>query len=274
MTPMQPRHEQPTFTESDIRDIRGLMEDWTGIKMGESKKNLIVSRLSNYIRGRGFQDFRSYIELLNSSGEEEKQTLINILTTNETYFFREEKLLEVFRGILTKNKEASVRIWSAACSSGEEVYTIAMICHETLPHDRWHILGTDINEEMLTIAGKGIYSDKRLDHVPESYMKKYFLKGINENSGSVAIVPKLKNHISLKKHNLQAPLGNEEKFDYIFLRNVLIYFNKSGKKVIIGNILNYLKHGGFLFVGLAESLSGLDPRLKRIAPSVYKYERS
>ncbi|MFH0977558.1 MAG: CheR family methyltransferase [Spirochaetota bacterium] len=166
----------------------------------------------------------------------------------------------------------SVRIWSAACSSGEEVYSAAMVADDCLNGRNWEVIGSDISDVVLNKARKGTYPIERSSQIPEDYLKKYCLKGVRENSGEFVINKNLRNKISFFKINLYQNIPNIGLFEIIFLRNTLIYFDMQTKRVVIQNILPLLKKSGYLIVSHTESLVGIcsDLELEKGRSSMYK----
>jgi chemotaxis protein methyltransferase CheR len=249
-----------------FRLLRDLITDYCGIYFDDSSKYLIERRLSRRVKIHNFDDFRDYYRYLlyDRRKEEELSAIIDILTVNETYFFREKNQLSAFIDeICLELKELrkdlrSLRIWSAGCSSGEEPYTLAMLILEKPQFFRgWNIeiVGSDINQRVLQIARKGVYKKNSFRSMDEYYLKKYF-KETDEGNEINEEVKKLVNFSCL---NLLDPFKTRfvGAMDVIFCRNVLIYFHPEAKKKLIDNFYQRLSDGGYLLLGHAESLMNL-----------------
>jgi chemotaxis protein methyltransferase CheR len=256
--------------------FQNLIFESAGITMADTKKSLVSGRLGKRVRTLNLQSFDDYLKYL-TKGEGfhngELQLFIDLLTTNETYFFREPQHFDFLRQkILKQHKpDQSLKIWSAASSSGEEAYTLSMILADELGIDgNWEIIGTDISSEMIRSAKSAIYNEHRVRLVPKDVRQRYLLKGTGEQKGNVAVVPELKKHVRFEHYNLvESPLKREQ-FDIIFCRNVLIYFNQDTKKDVINRLLKQLKKDAYLMTGHSESLHGMIPELRSVQPSVYR----
>jgi len=256
-----------------------LIFESAGITMSDAKKSLITGRLAKRIRIlnlRNYDDYLKYLTQGDGSKNGEFQVFIDLLTTNETYFFREPQHFDFLRQqILPHHKpDKLLRIWSAASSSGEEAYTLAMILADELGvNGNWEILGTDISTEMIFSAKQAIYNEFRVRLVSKDVRHRYLLKGTGKNSGHVAVVPELKKHVRFEHFNLvDSPLKRQE-FDVIFCRNVLIYFSQETKKIVMQRLFKQLKDNAYLMTGHSESLHGMIPNLHSVKPSVYKKTR-
>lgn len=246
-----------------------------GITMSDAKVSLVTGRLAKRLRALNLQSYDDYLHYL-TMGEgahnSEFQHFTDLLTTNETYFYRESKHFDFLKQeILSKHKSGELlRILSAASSSGEEAYTLAMILAEALGiYGNWEIIGTDISTEMITAARQAIYNEYRVRMVPNDMRYKYLLKGSGKYRGYVAVTPEIKTHVRFEHYNLLEPPPKYEMFDVIFCRNVLIYFNQSTKKKVLERLIRQLKTGSYLMTGHSESLHGMVPQLKSVKPSVY-----
>ncbi len=219
----------------------------------------------------GWRSFDAYLDrVCEPEQDHERQHLIDLLTTNETYFYREpahfdyllERILPAYRG-------RALRVWSAACSSGEEVYTLAMVLAEGLGQGDWSILGTDISSRVLERARLGLYPVDRAKRLPKPWLGKYCLKGVRSQAGNLLVDPRLKARVRLEPHNLMRPLARGDAFDIVFLRNVLIYFDPPTKQRVIDAISRSIVPGGLLFISHVESLHGIDTELAMVRPSVF-----
>jgi chemotaxis protein methyltransferase CheR len=200
--------------------------------------------------------------------------MVDLLTTNETYFFREPKHFEFLRDeIVAKRKaQGSFRVWSAASSSGEEIYTLAMVLADSLGNAPWEVVGSDISTRVLEKAATGHYSLARTEGIPPAFLQKYCLKGVRSNAGTFLIAPELRKRTHFCQINLTQPITADiGEFEVIFLRNVMIYFDADTKTKVVHHLLPRLKRGGHLVVGHSESLSGLNiGNLETVRPTIYR----
>ena len=258
--------EQPTIPLPDdiFRLIRDFIHDYCGIYFDDGSKFLLERRLSRRLEERRLRNFEEYYHYLryDRKREEELIVLIDNLTTNETYFFRETPQLRAFsEEILPELKEAQserkkLRIWSAGCSTGEEPYTIAMLLLES--GDWWsdwqvEILGSDINQRVLHTARKGVYKKSAYRATSPQMLAKYF---IADDKGDYRIIDRVKELVSFSSVNLLDPFktGLINDLDIIFCRNVIIYFDREAKKKVIESFYHKLREGGYLLLGHSESL--------------------
>lgn len=256
--------------DSEFSEIRDLIYKWAGINLTDNKRALVSGRLLKRIRNFHLNSFKEYTQLVKEDPEE-KQIFLNLLSTNETYFFREPKHFDYLQEKVLPNYTSTeeIRVWSAASSSGEEIYSIAMILSE-YHRGPWEILGSDINEEMLFMANRAVYPMEDTVKIPEKYLKKYCLKGVKSQEGFFTIDKKLKKNIRFTKINLNENLPDIGFFDIIFLRNVMIYFNRETKMEILKRLIPKLKPNGYFIVGHAENLHGLTTELIAEVPTIYR----
>lgn len=248
------------ISEATFRDLRDYIYDKSGIYINDTKKYLIENRLSRIIEEKKLKCFEDYIKLLKfSTNGNELTRLFDAVTTNETYFFREPQQLNVFaEGIFPKLFEQkkgvkSIRIWSAACSTGEEPYTISMMLMEKrLLTNQFEIYASDLSTGVLESAKKGVYNSYSVRNIPESYHKKYF----TNNGQSYTLNASVKNSVKFMKANLidNKNLKSFRGMDIIFCRNVLIYFDTKSKQKVVSNLYDSLNPGGYLLIGSSESL--------------------
>ena len=260
----------PVLGDHEFRHLQKLMAEASGIHLGDSKRPLVAGRLMRRLRTLNLSTYRDYLQLLEDPAHKAEQRLvIDLLTTNETYFFREPQHFQFFARWLTGRREP-LRIWSAACSSGEEPYTLSMVLAEHAQAD-WSILGTDLSRIVLEKAHAGIYPLDQSSDFPPGWLKRHCLRGIGEHEGAFRLSPALRQNMSFREINLMRPLPDDlGRFDVIFLRNVLIYFNVEDKRAIVARLLERLRTGGLLFIGHAESLHGFGLPLRSVAPSVFE----
>lgn len=266
-----------SLSEAEYRTIRDRVYDLAGIKLGDQKQDLVYSRLTKRIRALGLADFASYLEFLDDpQGQHEVEQMLNALTTNLTSLFREAHhfdhlINEAIRSSLDQQKgpDKRLRIWSSACSTGEEPYSIAMALMESKIN--WsnidaRILATDLNTDVLKRASLGRYNATILAKCPAAY-RTYF----QPTSGGVNEVKALvKNLISFRQLNLLGNWPMKGQFDVIFCRNVLIYFDNETKTRLIDRFVNILKPKGWLYLGHSESASGNHPSLIPTGRTIYR----
>lgn len=262
MTEMSSPEREFPFTERDFRFLTGLAQSKTGIVLPDQKKDMVYGRLARRLRVLGLQSFREYCDLLQSDGgPDEMSHLVNAITTNLTSFFREkhhfdhlhDRLAEMTRKNFDGGK---LRIWSAGCSSGMEPYSIAMTVRAAIPAlHKWdaRILATDIDSNMLEKGQGGEYGVKDVETVPESYRKFFRPSGADQ----VSMSEELRSLISFKRLNLLDDWPMKGAFDFIFCRNVAIYFDKETKRKIFEKYAALLKPDGWLYIGHSENLQGV-----------------
>ncbi len=263
-----------TITDKEFKLFQSLIYDKAGISMSDAKKFLMVTRLSKRLRHFKLNSFTQYHQILmNGQHRGEMQNMIDLLTTNETYFFREEKHFDFLQKEILANHRAGkrFRVWSAACSRGQEPYTLAMVLADQLGVDaNWDILATDISSKVLDFAHKGLYPINEADKIPKDLLNKWCFKGVRSQMGSLLIDKRLGKHISFKSLNLIGQWPDTERFSVIFLRNVMIYFDIETKQKLVERLRNRLELGGYLIVGHSESLNQVNDKMKVIQPSVYQ----
>lgn len=257
--------------DAEFALIQKLIFKHVGITLDESKKSLVKNRLMKRLNFYGLNKYSDYLRIAQFNRDEASE-MVNQITTNETYFFREKAHFDFLEQKAQEAKNGPlVRVWSAAASLGAEAYSMAMVLDSVLGCDGYEIIGTDINTEVLQIASKGFYPLPWVDKIPTAYKQNYCYKGKNQYDKQFLIHPDLQKNVHFSQANLletQAELG---KFDIIFLRNVLIYFNDEIKTLVIENILKNLKEDGYLVISLTENLRNLNnPMLKQVDTSIYQ----
>jgi chemotaxis protein methyltransferase CheR len=268
----EPLVEAVHLSEGDFERFRRFIHDRAGISLTPHKRQMVSSRLQRRLRHLGLRSFNAYLEHLSEPGQDrERQHLVDLLTTNETYFYREPAHFEfLLKDILPVYRGREMRIWSAACSSGEEVYTLAMVLAEGLGMGDWRILGSDISSRMVETARQGLYPLERAKRLPKDWLNKYCLKGVRSQAGNLLIDPRLKARVQLEQRNLKRPLDDGQCFDVVFLRNVLIYFDIPTKQLVIDGLTRAIRPGGYLFISHVESLHSLNTKLEMVRPSVFR----
>ncbi|MDD3352367.1 protein-glutamate O-methyltransferase CheR [Zoogloea sp.] len=262
------------ITDQEFALFQRLIYKIAGISLSDAKKVLLVGRLSRRLKHYNFATFSQYYRML-ATGQhpEELQVMVDLLTTNETYFFREPRHFEFLRDEIIRPRRNSTpfRVWSAACSTGEEVYTLAMLLAECMPHAPWEVVGSDISTQVLAKAAAGHYPLERNEGIPPDYLTRYCFKGVRSHSGTFLITPDLKRRTSFYQINLTQPVDPEiGDFEVIFLRNVMIYFDMETKRKVVGNLLPRLKSGGHLIIGHSETLNGIQQGLESVRATIYR----
>lgn len=267
------------FTDTDFEKVRGLVKHHTGISLSSAKKDMVYSRLTRRLRKLGLDKFSDYCELVEGGDGEELIQFTNAITTNLTSFFREDHHFQYLSRKLvpellrSNSSNRRIRIWSAGCSTGEEPYSLAITLREALPpHETWNvkILATDLDSNVLSTAQNGIYSSERIEGLSNGRKHRWFLKGKGENSGTVRVRPELKEIISFKQLNLLKEWPTKGPFDFIFCRNVVIYFDKDTQRVLFDRYANVLKEDAHLFIGHSESLFKVSDRFQLLGQTIYK----
>lgn len=261
----------PALGDREFRVLQTLMAEVSGIQMSEGKRPLIAGRLMRRLRTLGLATYADYLTLIDRPDQEqERRLVVDLLTTNETYFFREPEHFTFFAKWLGSHN-GPVRLWSAACSSGEEPFTLAMVLAEHARTDDWSILASDLSQTVLAKAREAIYPLEQASDFPAGWLQRYCLRGTGEHEGKLRMSRELRERVKLRELNLMRPLpGNLGMQDVIFLRNVLIYFSPQDKRAIVARLLEKLRPGGLLFIGHAESLHGMGLPLAAVSPSVLR----
>ena len=260
--------------DKTFHGLAELMHSTVGLSFAASKKPLIASRLSSRIQKLGLDGFEDYLALISDEQNTgEFQVALDLLTTNETYFFREPAHYAALETHLARKKHQSISIWSAASSFGDEAYSIAMLLADMQLHGRigsdWSILGTDISDRVLRSASEAVFPEERLREVSPERLKRYCLRGEGDSQGLVQIHPKLRAHVKFGWLNLCRPIEDLGPFDAVFLRNVLIYFDPETKTEVVDRVLTRLRPGGLLFIGTAEGRVPCGTPLTVLGPGVF-----
>ncbi|MBP6899100.1 MAG: protein-glutamate O-methyltransferase CheR [Burkholderiaceae bacterium] len=262
------------ITDQEFAQFQRFIFERAGITIADSKRALVTGRLSKRLVQRGLNSFGDYHRLLLSGHEaQEVQTAVDLLTTNETYFFREAKHFDLLRDVArdaARDGGAPLRVWSAASSSGEEAYSAAMVLAEVLGEAPWEVVGTDISSRIVARARQGHYPMERARHIPPHLLRRYCLRGLGEQDGTLLVERNLRQRVRFVHANLIAPLPALGQFDVVFLRNVLIYFNRDTKREVVRRVIGLLKPGGLFFIGHSESLNDISAPLDAVCPSVYR----
>jgi chemotaxis protein methyltransferase CheR len=271
--------------DSDYQFIRSLVYDRSRINLGPDKRELVAARLGKRLRAMQIPSITDYCSYLRTAAaEEEVANLIDAISTNHTFFFREEHHFEFLRasalpelaGRGRAERWPILRVWSAACSSGEEPYSLAITIAEALPalapELGWRIDATDISHRVLDRARTAIYAAEGVaGHVPDALLKKYFQRGFGPQAGNYRVKPGLQEHVVFSHLNLiEGTFPFSESFHLIVCRNVMIYFDRPTQEDLVARLTRQLVPGGFLLVGHSESLTGIKHSLTLLAPAIYR----
>jgi chemotaxis protein methyltransferase CheR len=262
-----------TITDREFSQFQRFIYDAAGIFMANGKQALVSGRLAKRLAHYQLDSYGDYLRLLESRAQPaELQVAVDLLTTNETYFFREPKHFTLLRDLAqdARDKGKALRVWSAASSSGEEPYSIAMVLADVLGEAAWEVLGTDISTRVLERARTGHYPMERASQMPPAYLKKFCLKGQGSEAGTMLIERSLRQRVQFQHLNLNQPLPKVGSFDVIFLRNVMIYFNLETKRQVVARLLAQLRPGGYFLIGHSETLNDINDTLVAVAPSIYR----
>jgi chemotaxis protein methyltransferase CheR len=267
-----------TITDREFKQLSEFIQSHYGIHLKKEKQALVIGRLHQVLQKKNLNTFTEYYQyLVNDRTGEAVETLIDKMTTNHTFFMREAEHFVFFRDrvlphLVQTSKDRDLRIWSAACSSGEEPYTLAMILDEYLGKDKaaWDskILATDISGAILETAKKGIYSNEKIAQLPVNWRGPYFTKYDAEQS---ILTDRIRNEVIFRKFNLMdTAIPFRKKFQTIFCRNVMIYFDNETKDALAERFYQMLDYGGYLFIGQSESLNRENTRFQYVMPAVYR----
>jgi len=268
------------LSDADFVKLSTFIYSNYGIKLPLSKKIMLQSRLASRLKVNNMNSYADYTKfvLSGTAGESEIINMIDLVSTNKTDFYREAMHFDFMREVvlpeyINRGTNEPLKIWSAASSSGEEAYTIAMVISEFIETNRrfdFEILGTDISSRILEKATLGIYPIDRVDVVPLAQKKKYLLRSKDQENPMVRIAPFLRSKTRFQRLNLMDASYNVPKeFDLIFCRNVLIYFDRETQEKVINKLCLHLKKGGYFFLGHSESISGIDVPLKPLKPTMF-----
>ena len=271
------------LSDDDYLAFADLVYQKAGINLHRGKKEMVRARLAKRFREGGFSDFQDYYQFVvkDETGDELVQ-LLDAIVTNLTSFFREDKhfqfMAEYFLPELIASHKKSggkrnLRIWSAGCSTGEEVYSIVVTVYEhtdifTFPHLK--VLGTDLSTKVLRTAQTGVYPAECLEGIPYSIQRKYFQKGHGRWQDYYRVKDEIKRPAVFRRLNLIESWPFKNNFDLIFCRNVMIYFDRETKSLLVDRLYRQLAPGGYLFIGHSESLTGINNTLKYVQPTIYR----
>lgn len=268
--------EASLLSNTAFKRIQRFFQKHSGILIQEHKQQLVISRLRAHMLALGFRDFDTYsIHLVDNASHEERTQFVDLLTTNETYFFREpDHFAQLGQMVLPNIKHRPVRVWCAAASTGEEPYSLAMTLNELLGPIGWELTASDLSARVLETAQQGLYRMHRIELMPPGYLKKYCRRGVGPYEGMFMVDPELRKRVNFVQHNLLGKATELGKFDIIFLRNVLIYFDVEVKSQVLHNLYAQMNPDAWLVTSHSESLIGLNTPLTSVRPSLYRRTRA
>ena len=265
----------PGLTEADLRTICKLVYERSGITLHDGKRELVVARLQKRLRHHRLASFKEYLRLVEGdrSGEE-LVALLDAIATNHTSFFREAQHFEILRrdvlpALSGDGRREPLAGWSAACSTGEEPYTIAITLLEA-GCASFTLLASDLSTKALAIARRGVYRLDRVHDIPQPLLRQYFEKGLGAQDGLARVGANLRRFITFDHLNLLEVESLGRQFQFIFCRNVMIYFDKRVQQRVVSMLQRHLGPGGYLFISHSESLNGVAHQLQWVAPAVYR----
>jgi len=265
------------MSDQDFKKVTDLAYEYTGIVLGPQKRDMVYGRIARRLRALDLTDVSDYIKLINKNSQDEVGKFINAITTNLTSYFREPHHFEFLKRTIcpelfkANSSHKKIRVWSAGCSTGEETYSIAITLSENINLSNWDckILATDLDSQVLEKASHGVYGVDRIESLDPEMKKRWFLSDSN-HTDIVKIKPKLQELISFKRLNLLESWPMKGKFDFIFCRNVLIYFNTETQNKLFERYADALNDNGYLIIGHSESISLDCPYFKPIGQTIYQ----
>ena len=265
-----------TLTEREFQQIRELAHARFGLDLRDGKQQLVAARLGKKIRQGGFASFADYHRHVTADASGQALVeLIDALATNHTAFLREQAHFDLLANVVRAAAGRLPSVWSAACSTGEEPYSIVFtvltaMSRTPAPHTPPFVLATDISTKALDRARQACFAPDRLSTLPEAWKKSYLLKVRGEREGWQQVRPEIASLIEFRRMNLIEPFRHGRSFDVIFCRNVMIYFDRNTQRDVVNRLAGCLHPGGYLFVGHSESLSGIEHPLEYVCPAVYR----
>jgi chemotaxis protein methyltransferase CheR len=276
-------HGVPALHDTDFKALAEIVQKTTGIHLPSHKREMVTSRLLPRLRELGLAAFKGY-RLRVQEDAEERQRFLERMCTHETRFFREPEHFQTLEqnvyprwlaAAAAGERSRQVRVWSAACSTGQEPFSFAMHLHHRLARERFEIevLATDVSTRVLGLAKQAIWPDSEIQNIPQALLKSYMLKGTRTQAGKIAAGSELRELVRFERLNLnEATYRLPSSFDLVICRNVLIYFDGPTRQRVCEQLMSHLKPGGYLILGHAESVLGRHERLKPIGSTVYRKE--
>ncbi|MDD0976747.1 protein-glutamate O-methyltransferase CheR [Pseudomonas sp. TNT2022 ID681] len=268
---MPARAKPPVLAEHEFQQLQTLLEDASGIVLAADRRTQVASRLVPRLHRHQLDNFPDYLQRLRQPAFAAEQTrVIDLLLSKETYFFREHRHFEFLAQWLLRNPSAK-RFWSAACASGEEAYSLAMVASEHARSDDWSVLASDLSRASLGQLDDAVYDITQARYFPEGWLPRYSRCGTDEMDGRLRIHSSLRARVQARQINLaQALSDNLPCFDAIFLRNLLMYFCPHARQQMVRRVLAHLRPGGLLVIGHTESIDAPALPLRPILPSVFE----
>lgn len=272
---------QLELSEKDYTDFSSLIYEKCGIYLHKGKRELLRARLAKVLRKHDFASVREYYtHLVSDQTGKELIRLLDSISTNLTFFFREPKHFDFLSSVAVpklidpgrNGGRKRLNVWCAGCSSGEEAYSIAITLLEALPSTlapEVSILATDISTRMLSAASRGVYSEEKVEKISYEWKRRYFQKGIKSWEGYYRVKPCLRQVIEFKRFNLVEPFSFGASFDIVFCRNVMIYFDKPTQERLVNRFAGVLSKEGYFLIGHSESLTGIEHPFRYVQPSIY-----
>jgi chemotaxis protein methyltransferase CheR len=270
--------EAPGLSDKELKAVTRLVYEKSGITLHSGKRALVLARLQKRVLQGGFGSFENYLRHVqaDTSGDE-LTALLDAIATNHTSFFRETQHFDFLRTTvlppLMSRGGLPILGWSAACSSGEEPYTIAMTCLQVLGDQapqRVRLLASDLSTKVLRVARAGVYGADRVASLPFETLRRFFEKGLGAQQGTVRVAPEVRRMIDFQQINLLAVPVSGPSYDFIFCRNVMIYFDAAVQQRVVEGLERRLAPGGYLFISHSESLNGTTHGLTWVAPAIYR----
>ena len=272
-----------SLSDREFNEFRAVIKELTGISMGDSKRQLVYRRVGSRLKATNISTFQGYLDYLKKGDPSELEEFANAVTTNLTSFFREGHHFDflaktIVPEIVTRTGHSSkrLRIWSAGCSTGEEPYSIAITLKESLKNlDRWDakILGTDLDSEVLNTCKAGVYSQQRVEKIPKNQLRRWFRKSRAQGTELVKVSEDVQDLITFKQLNLMHDWPMRGRFDLIFCRNVIIYFDKPTQRILIDRFAEHLEDNAYLILGHSETLFNVSDRFSLIGNTIYQKAR-
>ena len=275
--------DPPPLTDRDLQAIVRLVYEKAGITLHEGKRALITARLQKRLRETGARSFGEYLSVVERDHTgSELVVLLDSIATNHTSFFREPEHFQFLTQKVVPEWTAAhpgspFEIWSAACSSGEEPYTLAVALHDSLPNadkGRFRILASDLSTKVLRIAEQGVYKMERVEGIPIETLRRHFERGMGAQEGLARVNGTLRQRIEFRQLNLLEIGSLDRTFGVIFCRNVMIYFDRQVQQRVVSMLERHLRPGGYLFISHSESLNGVTHGLRWVAPAIYQRRTS
>ena len=271
--------QEPVLTDRDLGQIVRLVYDRSGITLHDGKRSLVTARLQKRLRAHGYGTFSAYLKHVEADASGDELTeLLDAIATNHTYFFREEQHFDLLASRVVPEwrnhgGQGPFKIWSAACSTGEEPYTIAMTVLGIAPPVEFGIVASDLSTKALRAARAATYKMQGVQELPKDILRAHFERGMGQQAGLARVAAHVRKHVAFRNLNLLEIGDMGERYDVVFCRNVMIYFDKQVQQRVVSMLERHVKPGGYLFISHAESLNGVSHRLRWIAPAVYQRER-